>query len=261
VLHDGSFIDDATRILRAVRYEQRLGFNLEENTLRLLGQALRKGILVTVSGDRLRHELETILEEPEPLKTLLRARDLRVIWYLHPGLRDAPYLDLLIGKRVEEPLVYLAALTYPLRSVEKFGFIYRLNMPSRWAQVASDAVTLRSHELALGRRDITPVEVCQLLDPLSPVSLQAGLLLADEGPVKRNLERYLNELRYVKPSLTGDDLLLLGVPEGPLVGEALSMLREARLEGRATTRRDEITLVREFLAKHSLHQGGNDGLV
>ena len=249
VLHDGSFIDDATRILRAVRYEQRLGLNLEENTLRLLEQALRKGILATVSGDRLRHELETILDEPEPLKTLLRARELRVFWSLYPALRDVPYLERLVGRPVEEPLVYLAALSYHLRPVEKFGFIYRLNMPTRWADVASDAVTLRTHELALGQRDISPVEVCRLLDPLSPVSLQAGLLLADEGPVKRNLERYLNELRYVKPSLTGDDLLLLGIPEGPLVGEALSLLRQARLEGKASTRRDEIELVKEFMEK------------
>ena len=124
-------------------------------------------------------------------------------------------------------------------------------MPKRWERVVSDAVTLRTHELALGRRDIPPAEVCRLLDPLSPVNLQAGLLLANEGPVKDNLERYVNELRYVKPSLTGDDLLLLGVPEGPLVGEALEMLRQARLEGHAPTRRDEIDLVNEFMAKQA----------
>ena len=252
VLHDRSFIDDPTRVFRAIRYEQRLGFRLEENTLRLMQEALRRGCLATVTGDRLRHELELMLKEPEPMRTLMRARELEVFWRLYPALSDVPYLPLLKGKPVDEPLVYLAALSYGLNHVRRFGFIYRLNMPSCWERVVTDAVTMRCHELALQRRNMPPTELCRLLDPLSPVSLQAGVLLANEGPVKENLERYVNELRDVKPLLNGDDLLLLGVPEGPLVGEALSMLRQARLEGRATTRRDEVALVREFLASRDL---------
>ena len=252
VLHDRSFIEDPTRVFRAIRYEQRLGFRLEENTLRLMQEALRRGCLATVTGDRLRHELELMLKEPEPMRALMRARELEVFWRLYPALSDVPYLPLLKGKPVDEPLVYLAALSYGLNHVRRFGFIYRLNMPSCWERVVTDAVTMRCHELALQRRNMPPAELCRLLDPLSPVSLQAGVLLANEGPVKENLERYVNELRDVKPLLNGDDLLLLGVPEGPLVGEVLSMLRQARLEGKAITRHDEVALVREFMASRDL---------
>ena len=256
VLHDHSFIEDPTRIFRGVRYEQRLGFRFEENTLRLLREALRRGCLATVTGDRIRHELELILEEPEPFKTLMRARELDVFWHLAPNLRDVPFLPLLEGKPVDDPLVYLAALAYGLRPWQRFAFIYRLNMPSQWARVVSDAITVRTREHLLRRPGISPVEICDLLDPLCLVSVKAGLLLAREGPGKENLERYLSELRDVKPLLNGNDLLLLGVPEGPLVGEALAMLRHARLEGKATTRHDEVALVREFLAGKDL--GGDE---
>ena len=249
VLHDRSFIDDPTRILRGIRYEQRLGFRFEEKTLRLLREALERGSLSTVSGDRLRHELELMLEEQEPLKPLMRARELEVFAHLYPTLGDTPYLPRLEGQPVDEPLMYLAALAYGLHPVHRPGFVYRLNMPSKWERVVADAATLHSLGPQLEQEDMPPLELCHLLDPLSPVSLQTGLLLAGEGPVKGTLERYLNELRHLKPLLNGDDLLLLGIPEGPMIGEALAMLRQARLEGRTATRHDEVALVREFMEK------------
>jgi tRNA nucleotidyltransferase (CCA-adding enzyme) len=252
VLHDRSFIDDPTRILRGVRYEQRLGFRFEETTLRLLREALERGSLSTVSGDRLRHELELMLEEPEPLKPLLRARELEVFPHLYPTLGDTPYLPRLEGQPVDEPLMYLATLAYGLHPVQRPGFVYRLNMPSKWEKIVADAATLHSLGPQLEQEDMPPLELCRLLDPLSPVSLRTGLLLVDEGPVKRTLERYLNELRHLKPLLNGDDLLLLGIPEGPLIGEALAMLRQARLEGRTATRHDEVALAREFINSRDL---------
>jgi tRNA nucleotidyltransferase (CCA-adding enzyme) len=248
VLHDRSFVDDPTRILRGIRYEQRLGSRFEEGTLRLLHEALDRRCLSTVTGDRLRHELQRMLEEPGPLKPLLRARELGVFAGLYPALRDAPYLPRLEGKHVSDPLAYLATLAYGLDPKYRAGFIFRLNMPSRWEKVVSDAVALSSMESHLADAGMPPLELCRKLDPLSEASLQAGLLVMDDGVARDNLARYANELRYVKPLLNGDDLLLLGIPEGPMIGEALEMLRVARLEGRARTRRDEVALVREWMA-------------
>ena len=88
VLHSLSFVDDATRILRAVRYEQRFGFRIEERTLELLQDALE--LLARVTPARIRHELERILEEEEPEKPMLRLDELRVLQTLHPDLRMTP---------------------------------------------------------------------------------------------------------------------------------------------------------------------------
>ena len=72
VLHEKSFIDDATRIWRAIRYEQRLGFQIEPETLKLLKRDVP--MLKTVGGYRLRHELELVLKEKEPEKALVTRR-------------------------------------------------------------------------------------------------------------------------------------------------------------------------------------------
>ncbi|HET6477942.1 MAG TPA: CCA tRNA nucleotidyltransferase, partial [Dehalococcoidales bacterium] len=85
VLHDESFVDDATRIWRAVRYEQRLDFQLEPKTAELVKRGV--GYLKKVSGDRLRHELELIYKEAYPEKALCRAGELGVLRQLHPKLK------------------------------------------------------------------------------------------------------------------------------------------------------------------------------
>jgi len=85
ILHPNSFIDDATRILRGIRYEQRLGFRLEAETEKLLCRDA--AMLDTISGDRIRHELELILKEDEPEPALRRAGELGVLRQLHPSLK------------------------------------------------------------------------------------------------------------------------------------------------------------------------------
>jgi tRNA nucleotidyltransferase (CCA-adding enzyme) len=116
VLHDRSFIDDATRIWRAVRYEQRLGFQIEPETLSLLKRDLP--LMKTVGGYRLRHELELVLKEKAPEKALLRADELGVLKALHPALKADDRLvaqfqkDRQSGKAI--PDYYLGLLTYRL---------------------------------------------------------------------------------------------------------------------------------------------------
>jgi tRNA nucleotidyltransferase (CCA-adding enzyme) len=90
VLHENSFVDDATRIWRAIRYAQRLGFQIEPATLKLLKRDVPQ--LKTVGGYRIRRELELVLKEKEPEKTLLRADKLAVLKELHPSLKADEWL-------------------------------------------------------------------------------------------------------------------------------------------------------------------------
>ena len=123
VLHEKSFTDDATRIWRGLRYEQRLNFQLEEATLKLLRRDIP--MLDTISGDRIRHELELILKEEFPEKALSRASELNVLQRLHPSLKDNGWLTEKFGQARQlsspnPPLVglYLALLTYHLLDEE-----------------------------------------------------------------------------------------------------------------------------------------------
>jgi tRNA nucleotidyltransferase (CCA-adding enzyme) len=87
VLHNLSFVEDPTRVLRGIRLEQRLGLSLEDNTLRLLRSCVRGGLLVRLSGFRLRSELELSFMERFPYPAAHRMEELGVWEVLFPGLR------------------------------------------------------------------------------------------------------------------------------------------------------------------------------
>lgn len=252
ILHPRSFVDDATRILRAIRYEQRLGFRLEDETALRLGEAVAGGMFDTISGDRLRRELDLLLQEEEPLKPLLRAAGLGVLRGLYAPLDGVPGLHRLVGaEQPDDPLVYLAVIASHLTTKENEAFIKRLNLTSRWAQVVRDTISLRP---LLGEVASTTsvVQLCHMLDCLSHSAVKAHTLMEGKSAASEKLRRYLAEYRYVKPSLSGRELLALGVPQGPTVGAVLARLREARLEGRIANRSEEVALVGALLKDPSL---------
>ncbi|MFH1484996.1 MAG: CCA tRNA nucleotidyltransferase, partial [Chloroflexota bacterium] len=152
VLHDGSFIDDATRILRAVRYEQRLDFRLEPKTENLVRKDVR--LLDTISGDRLRHELELVFREEEPWRILLRAQDLGVLKQLHPALEADSWLKEKFAltrctAASGRPLTYLLLLGYRLTSSEVDEFTARFGFEASRARSLKDVVDLRDKLPAL----------------------------------------------------------------------------------------------------------------
>ncbi|MBE0415953.1 MAG: CCA tRNA nucleotidyltransferase, partial [Dehalococcoidia bacterium] len=130
ILHERSFIDDATRILRALRYEQRLSFKLEQNTERLLRQHI--SMLDTISGDRIRHEVELILKEEYPERTLERAEKLGVLQGIHPSLRGNGWVAEKFRearqKAIPDLAIYLLLLAYHLSEEQSQSLVARLNI-------------------------------------------------------------------------------------------------------------------------------------
>ena len=256
ILHPQSFIDDPTRIMRAVRYEQRFGFALESGTLARLGEALAAGRLDPVSGDRLRHELERTLEERDPAPALLRAARLGVLSALHPSLREGPGLERLAAcpaateeaLRYAGPLVYLAALVYHVPSKNAPSLIRRLNLPGSWSRVVRDTLELRQREASLAEASLTPSQVYCLVYGLAEPAVAAVAVLTSLDQAARRLARYTHELVRVRPVLGGRELLEMGVPPGPQVGEILQHLRRAKLDGQVSGEDDERRLVRRMLS-------------
>jgi tRNA nucleotidyltransferase (CCA-adding enzyme) len=250
VLHDRSFIDDATRILRAIRYEQRLGFRLEDDTETLLSRDL--AMLDTISGDRLRKELHLLLKEVHCANILLRAEQLGVMAAIHPSLsRSGRVVQGAVGSLEKTGLdeqVYLGLLAYPQDQAEGEQFIGRLRMPPRWATVVRDTIALKGKLAWLSDAGLSPAQLYEALSPSTPAAVQACALASPSEEARRHLSRFLEKLRHVKPSLGGRDLIELGVPQGPAIGEMLVRLRSARLEGAATGRAEEVALVENWLA-------------
>ena len=252
VLHDGSFRDDATRILRALRYAGRLGFRIQPGTARLLRRDLP--CLRTISGARLRRELELVAEEERARRIaglLQRAGVLRGLHRaLSPDERALRAIDRLarVPPARRSAVFICALLGHATRSAAE-GAIARLALTGEQARAVRGLIALRRLETKLSRAALPPSAVVRLLDPYPHAAIEAFALLTERTLAGRRVRRYLEDWRAVRPRLDGDDIVALGVPRGPRVGAALTLLRDARLDGRVTGREDEEALVQKMLTK------------
>ena len=251
ILHQKSFVDDATRMLRAIRYEQRFGFQLESNTELLLCQSIP--MLSTVSGDRIRHELELILKEDRPEDHLHRAEGLGLLQKVHPSLKGNGWLGNKYqqARSVSTPpmTLHFALLTYRFGNEETEDFIARLRIPGKTATVIRDTFRLKEKLPSLSGPELSPSSIHRLLQGYSPTAILACAIASDPMTVRERLHLYLNKLRHVRTSLDGEALRQMGMPPGPPLGEMLRILHEARLDGRLKTREEETEFVRLSLAK------------
>ncbi|TET17466.1 MAG: CCA tRNA nucleotidyltransferase [Dehalococcoidia bacterium] len=252
ILHEKSFIDDATRIWRSLRYEQRLNFQLGKNTLKLLKRDIP--MLDTISGDRIRYELECILQEERPEKVLRRAEELNVLQRLHPALKGNGWLAEKFeqARQLSSPNpppvgLYLALLAYPLTDEENERLISRLRLPKSLAQALRDSISLKTKLQPLANPKLTPSSIYHLLHGYSSPAIITNSLASDSPVARQHIHLFLNKLRYVKPALTGNDLKRMSITPGPQIKEILQRLHEARLDGKVTSKQGEKELVKEWL--------------
>ena len=253
ILHPQSFRDDPTRILRAARYAARFSFPLADDTRLLLLDALADHALATISGDRIRHELERILNEPSPATALRLADRWGILAAIHPDLtaRHLPN-PIAAGKPDSDvnsasPLTWLAMLAWPLPAPAARALATRLNAPAAWTRLLDDTARLAALLPDLAQPGLLPSEICALLDGISPPALAAGAALSPDAESARIIARYCREWQPITPRLNGSDLLKLGIPPGPAVGAALRALRRARQDGAAPTIADERRLARQWM--------------
>ncbi len=234
VLHSISFVDDATRILRAVRFEQRFGFSIEPRTLELLQAALP--LMRRVSGDRLRHEFELILAEADPARHLIRCAQLGVLDQIYPDLSANGDIEGLFANLQSEapsfqsPLARWSAwlATVPASSLEPV--LARLNISTRLGRQIQEVSALR---IAFTQfKPNTPFsELHTVLETFDNESLQVAVALFAEDALREHLLEYIHRLASLKPATTGEDLKALGLQPGPRYGEILSQLKLAYLDG------------------------------
>jgi len=244
ILHPGSFSDDATRILRAVRYEQRLGFEFEAQTVQLLKRDIP--MLDTISGDRIRHELELIFEEKQPEFVVKRLAELGVLQRISPFLKKgdgwiAEKFDRArrLKKPAQLPSLYFCLLIYSSseRGIEQF--LARLNISAKLSRAMRDTLRLKTRLPLLDKSSLKPSEIYYLLREYEPVAIQANAIASDSSMVHRHLQLFLTKLRYVRTSLNGEELKRLGISAGPEMGQVLQVLHKAKLDGEVRTKADE----------------------
>ncbi len=247
VLHDASFVDDPTRLLRAVRYESRLGAVLEPDSERLARHAAASGAPATVSGPRIRDELLDLLAEPGALESVARLGELGIARGLHPSLRADPDLVaaavLACAETGARPaLAALAAMCSPTPG-ELEDFVDRLGLRSS-DRAAVRRAAARGPALADALHgELRPSELHGLLAPEPPEALAIALALGAPGePVLR----YLSDLRGAGLEITGEDLLSAGVPRSPAIGPALAETLRRKLDGELSGRDAELRIAVEL---------------
>lgn len=255
VLHSLSFTDDPTRILRAVRLEQRLGFTIEPGTAERIEDALP--MLDRVTGERIRNEIELGLAEANPVLVMQRLDELGVLAHLCPGL----------SWRAETAAVYeripdfagdpLWGETFRSGPVEFYYFAVWLApfdppVPEQVARRLRVRKATLDDLLAVGRllpalaalpADATPSAIVAAMGRVSPRVLLTARMLAQDARRVEWLDRYMAEWRHIHPIITGDDLRDLGLPPGPAYARILKGLLNARLDGAVHDEAGERALV------------------
>ncbi len=242
VLHDGSFRDDATRMLRAVRYEARLDFRLEEETERLLRRDL--GYLDTISGARIWAELSAMFYEDRLSRIVARAQELGMPAAIYPYFQLDEATQAAFQRAEEErpapwDEVCLCLLCWRCRQEDIEPVTQRLALPRRHERSVADLARLRALP-GLDAPDATPSRVTEALEPFSVAAVWALALRSEDPAVAERARLFLRQWRYVKPFLGPSALRRLGVPSGRELGTTLRRLRAARLDGLTTSREDEI---------------------
>ncbi len=266
ILHDASFLDDPTRILRAIRFEQRYGFRIEPRTLEFLKQAVRLNMLEKVQPHRLRDDLILVLKEEHPLKEIRRLESLVGFKFISPGIRVEKKTYALLGS-IEKQIRWFEKLHLQRRTLDRW-LLYFLGLTD---SLLSGEVKRICHRFAFRRGEAKRIYGCkeikpQQLKPLQEKKVKASRIFALLEPLsyevilflkakhkniflQKHIEEFFRVYNHIRIHTTGDDLRQRGVRPGPAYQEILARLLKARLNGLVNTKEEELKLVQRFIQK------------
>ncbi|MCL6635369.1 MAG: CBS domain-containing protein [Peptococcaceae bacterium] len=264
VLHNLSFVEDPTRLLRGVRFEKRYQMTLEPQTLRLAKEAVRSKMLARVSMERVWEELKHILLEPRPGPVLSRLMELQLWDFLFPGVDHFNIRQVM----AEMPRSVKALRSWDLAEPGEPWMVYFLAVLHRADWDSAREICRRYH---LGRRQVEKVAAAlggwrsamqDLKDPdgitMSELARQLMSIPREVYPLiltyltsnasRKRFRQVLTAIYYDRPSINGKDLREMGYKPGPAFKRALDAVWQARLDGLVRTRQEELNYVREYLA-------------
>lgn len=264
ILHNLSFIDDPTRILRAIRFEKRYNFRIEPKTLACLAQALRIKMLEKVQPQRLRDELILILKEERPLKQIRRIQQLTGLDFIHPRLEaQAATVKLLSSiervnrwfkrmypkrRQLDTWLIYFMGLIRTLGVNDAKAvcrkFVFRKGEEKR---ILSYKKLNRKFILELKGAKIKPAKIFSLLEPLA----YEVIILIKAEYKDRNIQRYIEDFFEIyngmRIQIGGEDLHKLGVIPGPYYQKIFTQVLKAKLNGLVKTGDEELALIKKLI--------------
>ncbi len=266
ILHNLSFKDDPTRILRAIRFSQRFNFKIESKTLALLQEAISAGLLDKVNPHRMRDELIKLLKEQDPFKPLKALGDLGALSFISTKLkigRSTPGLFKSIAKQIawfvknfparrplDSWLIYFAALLNALTLTQIKMIINKLGLPKGDQKRLTSYYQGRDKLIStLSKKHLLPEQVFSLLEPLSYETIILLSATAQNKNFKKHLADFLEIYNGMRLCISGNDLGNLGVLPGPGYQKIFAKVLAAKLNGQVRGRFRELALIRKLVAE------------
>ncbi|MFN2365751.1 MAG: CBS domain-containing protein, partial [Desulfurivibrionaceae bacterium] len=276
ILHNLSFVEDPTRILRAIRLEQRMGFAIGKHTERLIKNAVKMNLFASITDSRARilkpnsrtrlgyrifNELKLILSEKEPLPAIKRLGGFQLLKLFHQAMKLDPPLEEILADTQQavdwyrllyqdEPfqpwLVFMLALTCRLSSRQLHTLYRRLEIPERYIKLLLNDKAQAERLLRTLERHAAPKpsESYRLMSRLRLESLLFLMGYTKKEETRKAISHFITYQRHVKTEITGADLKELGYTEGPIYGRILERILYARLDNEVDSREEELTFLR-----------------
>jgi len=251
VHHRRSFVDDPTRIFRAIRFKTRYGLTIHPQTLTFLKKAVVSGSIEKLSAARLKNEFVHLLEDLHPTEALLELDELGVLRRIHRRFSVRPSRNLM--KKIEAHakwtgvkhwFIMILAIFYPMKLVHSLEIAKRLGFTRRETESL-----LKLHTLKNSRDDFSdsPSGVYRFASQFAKELIVFLMAIEEDSTRKEVLKRYLTEYRLVKLKVSGHDLENLGIQEGPIYREILDKVLDAKLDRGFRNKAEELEFIREYL--------------
>jgi len=266
VLHNLSFVEDPTRVFRAIRFEQRFGFSIGKLTAGLIQNAVKMDFFSRLSGRRVFAELRQILQEETPAPAVVRLNDFDLLKVIHPSILLTKELisdlnavtgvlswyDLLfLGESYMKWAVYFLALTRSCDAATTAEICTRLELAPRYQRIFTrDRFEADRCLYWLERK--SPLKNSKIFNQLSGLKTEPLLYLmaiTRSKQVKRAISLFFTQLRNTAVEMSGQDLKKMGVAPGPIYRDTLQAVLAARLDGRLQSLEEELAFARAFVAR------------
>lgn len=270
VLHSLSFVEDPTRVFRAIRFEHRFGFQIGKHTMNLIKNAIKMNFLSKLRGKRISIELSHIMREDAPEKVLKRLQELDLMRFISPYLTFdkekerlfhrmhtvLQWYELLYqGKPCDTLAFWVLGLVDPMTFPQIEDFCRRTEMTESFKRrTLENSERLRSAMMKLpsAMHTMTTSEIYNLLEPLSQEVKLFIMAKTKSEEVKKAISNYITYKDVMKPVFTGKDLKKLGIKEGPVYKAILERLKGAKIDLNLRTKEEEEEFVRSYMAEQGI---------